>query len=113
MLCLYAAIVQTTALPHSYGIEYGWKWFSRILNLPVRRITAALILTFIETAGYEMYKKYPTQMPKLVKLLSEEVIPKMPAASVASVTRLQLFLEDTVTKSGTIPVPFGKYLKKK
>jgi hypothetical protein len=113
VLCLYAAIVQTTALPHSFGIENGWKWLSRMLNLPVRRITAALVLTFIETAGYEMYKKYPNQMPKLMKLLSEESIPKMPKASVASITRLQLFLEDTVTRTGSIPEPFGKFLKRK
>lgn len=113
VVCLYAAIVQTTALPHSYGIQHGWKWLSRILNLPVRRITASLILTFIETAGYEMYKKYPTQMPKLMKLLLADAIPKMPEASVASITRLQLFLDDTVLKTGSIPEPFGKHLKRK
>ena len=113
VLSLYSAIVQTTALPHSYGIQYGWKWLSRMFNLPVRRISASLILTFIEMAGYEMYKKYPTQMPKLMTLLIREIIPRMPEASVASITRLQLFLEETVIKTGSIPEPFGKHLKKK
>jgi hypothetical protein len=112
IVALYAAIVQTTALPHSYGISNGWTWLSRILNTPPRRITPLLLHTFLEVAGYDLYKQYPNQMPKVMRVLIQDVLPRMPEAAVASVTRLQLFLEETVIKSGTIPMPSGKHLKK-
>ena len=48
ILSVYAAIIQTTALPHSYGISHGWTWMARILNMPPRRITGLLIITFLE-----------------------------------------------------------------
>jgi hypothetical protein len=71
-----------------------------------------LILTFLEIAGYEMYKAYPRQMKKLIQLLHDQVLPKMPEGAKATVTRLKLFLEDTVGKQECIPMPTGKNLKR-
>jgi hypothetical protein len=113
ILALYAAILQTTALPHSYGIENGWRWLARILNMPPRRITPLLLLTFLEITGFMLYKTFPQQMPKLMQLLIKEYIPRMPEASIASTTRLKLFLEENVLKRGTLPEPPGRDLTKK
>ena len=33
---LYAAILQTSSgsQPHPHGLEHGWAWFARVLNMP-------------------------------------------------------------------------------
>lgn len=110
IVALYAAVVQTDAsnpyliiVPNSYGIQHGWSWMARILNMKPRKLTPLLILTFLEIAGNRLLQQYGEQGKKLVHLIIEKSIPMMPASSVASTTKLKLFLEDTVFKQGTIP----------
>ncbi|KAJ3260315.1 hypothetical protein HK103_000950 [Boothiomyces macroporosus] len=103
IVALYAAVVQTDAIPNSYGIQHGWSWMARILNMKPRKLTPLLILTFLEIAGNKLLQQYGEQGKKLVHLIIEKSIPMMPASSVASTTKLKLFLEDTVFKQGTIP----------
>lgn len=51
---LYAAIISTSQLPmeqlpHPYGLDHGWAWLSRILNMePHPTLTAAALGDFLE-----------------------------------------------------------------
>ncbi len=52
---LYAAIVQTPCLhpskPHPHGLEHGWAWLARVLNMePQPSITATLLYDFLEVS---------------------------------------------------------------
>ncbi|KAJ3005534.1 Nuclear pore complex nucleoporin component, partial [Thoreauomyces humboldtii] len=48
IIALYAAIVQTTLVPHSHAISEAWAWMARVLNGKPRRIASQLILVFLE-----------------------------------------------------------------
>ncbi|KAI8922579.1 GLE1-like protein-domain-containing protein [Powellomyces hirtus] len=110
ILTVYAAITQTTSIPHKHGVDQAWLWLTRTLNVKPRRIVSLLVLRFIEVAGHELLKAFPKQMEKLLVLLREVFIPMIPPEAVASTTRLQLFLDD-VFKTGKIPAPDGKILQ--
>lgn len=104
ILSLYAAIIQTDAIPNSYGMENGWKWMARLLNMKPRKITPLLIHTFLVVAGSGLMKKYGTQARKLIHVIVEGIIPIIPTAAIASTTKLKLFLEETVLLSNTFDV---------
>ncbi|XP_065830771.1 mRNA export factor GLE1-like [Oscarella lobularis] len=114
---LYAAIIQSTpprgvGKAHPHGIEHGWTWLSRLVNLsPRSNITATMLYDFLEVAGHDLMKTYKKQFQKLLVLICKEFYPKIEAVTSESkrgpVTRLKLFLE-TCIKSGKIPEPKGR-----
>jgi nucleoporin GLE1 len=105
IMALYAAIVQTkNAKITLYTIKHGWIWMSRILNMRPRRITSQLLLVFLQIAGNELLKVYKKQAEKLIHYIIEEIIPNLDKGSIASNTRLKLFLEETVLSKSTIPI---------
>ena len=118
---LYAAMMQTDLPPqlgdrkHPYGLEHGWAWFTRLLNLEPRpSVTATIIFDFLEVAGHAMHKRFGKQFQKLLLILCQNVLPKIlevtPKESKAGVMRLKLFL-DTCIKEGRIREPEGRLTK--
>ena len=64
---LYAAIIQTPQLPtsqmprpHPQGLEYGWAWLARMLNIePHPVVTAAALGDFLEVSiSYCLFHPY-------------------------------------------------------
>lgn len=115
---LYAAILQTDVPPqlgnrnHPHGLQYGWTWFTRMLNLEPRpSVTATILFDFLEVAGHAMMKRYGKQFKKLLMILCQEYLPKIldvtPANSKATVMRLKMFL-DTCIKEGRIKEAEGR-----
>ncbi|XP_057292176.1 mRNA export factor GLE1-like isoform X2 [Hydractinia symbiolongicarpus] len=115
---LYAAILQTDVPSqlgnrnHPHGLQYGWTWFTRMLNLEPRpSVTATILFDFLEVAGHAMLKRYGKQFKKLLLILCQEYLPKImdvtPANSKATVIRLKMFL-DTCIKEGRIKEPEGR-----
>ncbi|KAJ3180459.1 Nuclear pore complex nucleoporin component [Geranomyces variabilis] len=112
ILSLYAAIMQTTLFAdNAHGIQYAWLWLARALNAKPRRVTALLILTMLEIVGFELLQHYRKQAEKMLVFIRDEFLPRNPKESVASGTRLKLFI-DEVFKTGRIPPPEGKKLAK-
>ena len=98
-------------VPNSYGIENGWSWFARILNMKPRKLTPLLIHTFLIIAGNKLISIYKDQGLKLVYLLVDTLIPIIPVAAIASTTKLKLFLEETVIKTNSFPLNQGKKME--
>ena len=105
---LYAAIIQTLPLPvgpsrpHPHGLEHGWAWLARVLNMePHPTLTATAIGDFLEvknhsyrafplsyldslwscfsltqTAGHALLRKYNKVFKKLLFVLCKEYVPK-------------------------------------
>lgn len=92
----------------------GWTWLARLLNMPPKKITPHLLLTFLEVgprisganrsrlialcfahqcAGPELMRVYRKQMNKLLRFIADKYTPQMPKDSVAATTRLRLYLE--------------------
>ncbi|XP_028396330.1 nucleoporin GLE1-like [Dendronephthya gigantea] len=111
---LYAAVVTSkgaTTSDHPHGIDKGWTWLARTLNLkPYPSITATMLYEFIKVAGHLLMKQYGKQFQKLLLMLFKDFIPAMdevtPAKKKAPVQRFKDFLDECV-KTQKIAVPKG------
>ncbi|XP_062518503.1 mRNA export factor GLE1-like [Corticium candelabrum] len=116
ILRFYAAIIQSTPpgggqSAHPHGVEHGWVWLSRLVNLSPRQdVTATLLFDFLEVAGHALLEAYGKQFRKLLALIASEYYPKIekvtPESKRGPLTRLRQFLEDCV-KTGRISQPQG------
>ncbi|KXS21456.1 GLE1-domain-containing protein [Gonapodya prolifera JEL478] len=115
ILALYAALIQNLPgdAPNTfYDLGHGWTWLSRVLNLEPQRITPLLILTFLEIAGLELQRTFKSQFRKIWVLLERHLIPKMPEASISSLTLLTVAMTDWQrSRTGLIPAPPGLTLE--
>jgi len=113
LIALYAAILQSDPLqgrPHPYGIEHAWTWMARTLNRPPRRITATLVHTFLQVAGYALARKYNRQFYKMISLIKSHTLPAMKSTNnfhKGSVVRLQQEVEQGLLMNP--PVPEGRH----
>lgn len=95
-LALYAAFLQT--MPEGlqntfYTFDHAWTWLARTLNMPPRKITALLLLTFLESTAPELVRHYKQQALKIFHFILDKYLHLMPKDSVSATTRLKLFLE--------------------
>ncbi|PYD84296.1 hypothetical protein DNF23_55330, partial [Pseudomonas syringae pv. pisi] len=44
-----------------------------------RRFTAFVLVSFLEIAGYALYKHYGRQFEKILRLIQEHVLPSLPS----------------------------------
>ncbi|KAF9920222.1 hypothetical protein FBU30_009979 [Linnemannia zychae] len=102
---LYCAILQTTPPVGNniHSIDNGWRWMARILNMPPRPITPALI----QVCGNQFMRTYRNQATKTLQLLMNKFIPLIPKQGIAGTTRLKTLLEQFL-KTGNIPVAEGQ-----
>jgi len=112
-LSLYSAIMQTDlsafGTRNPIGIERAWTWLAKTVNGKTRRITATLIITFLEICGYEMHRTYRLQFSKLLKLILNQLIPTLPSDSPPGpTTRIVVFAEEYAR--GKLEPPKGKRL---
>ena len=109
---LYAAMIQMEMPPqlgnraHPFGLEYGWMWFTSIMNLKPRpSLTATVIFDFLEVAGHALMKRFGKQFKKVLLALCQDLMPKIlevtPPNSKAGAMRLKMFLDKCV-KEGKI-----------
>ncbi|KAL7750052.1 hypothetical protein RI367_004567 [Sorochytrium milnesiophthora] len=101
-VALWCAIIQTRPLSgrsNPYGIEHGWQWLARLLNLRPRSTTPEFVRTFLQIAGPAFLQRFPQQGPKLVAFIDSTYIAMCPKEAVAAATRLRMDLE-TYAKQG-------------
>lgn len=48
----YQPFINTLVGTNIHGMDNGWRWMARILNMPPRPITPALIQVFLEVSEY-------------------------------------------------------------
>ncbi|KAG0033100.1 hypothetical protein BGZ82_006254 [Podila clonocystis] len=106
---LYCAIMQTepTVGRNIYSITHAWTWMARVLNMPPRAITPALISSFVDVCGHVYLSTYRNQAMKIFRLTMTDFIPMVPKEGIAGATRLKIQLEDFM-KSGHIPKAEGR-----
>ncbi|KAG0362212.1 hypothetical protein BG005_006351 [Podila minutissima] len=106
---LYCAIMQTepTVGRNIYPITHAWTWMARVLNMPPRAITPALISSFVDVCGHVYLSTYRNQAMKIFRLTMTDFVPMVPKEGVAGATRLKTQLEDFM-KSGHIPKAEGR-----
>jgi hypothetical protein len=110
IIMLYAAMVQSKPLrpnvTNPYDAKYAWSWLEAILQMKPRPITPYLLAAFLEIAGYRFSQEFPKEFRAKMEFVQKQFIPMIPAESVASKTRLKIFI-DRYLDSGHIDPPEG------
>ncbi|PVV04637.1 hypothetical protein BB560_000849 [Smittium megazygosporum] len=105
IISFYASIIQTTPKDQLNPIPIfnGWKWLSRMLNLPISGIYPSLITSFLSISGFVLDKAYKTQFKKIMQLLHSDYLryakEKVPE-SISSISRLESVLNSFFSLSG-------------
>ena len=116
---LYAALIISSPPPlsggsggmaHPHGIEHGWSWLGRMVNIEPRPdITATVLHEFISVAGHSLSRTYRRQFVKLLQTVSSEYLPRIvavtPSGASGPVTRLESLLKTCI--SGATSPPKG------
>lgn len=74
---LYGALVQTEieGFPNRHGLQEGWAWVARFLNyLPPNKYTAVALKSFLEMAGFGLFRKYKSQFKKILRVIDEDFL---------------------------------------
>ena len=108
--CMVSQAPRGTSSPHPHGLEQAWMWLCRTLNLePHPDVTAGMIHDVLSVTGHALASEYRGQFIKLLQCLLRDYLPKLRSVSVtsAAVSRLEIFLEETVKNNGRIAPPEG------
>lgn len=74
---LYGALVQTEVgyIENLHGLREGWAWLARFLNsLPANLYTAVALQSFLEMAGFALYRRYKNQFEKLLSIIARDFL---------------------------------------
>jgi hypothetical protein len=61
------------------GIRAAWRWLARLVNMPVRRASAVVLLPFLDTLGAPLHAAYGRQFVKLLDHVADVYMPKLGA----------------------------------
>ncbi|KAI3467618.1 hypothetical protein Pfo_024280 [Paulownia fortunei] len=74
---LYGALVQAEVggFQNLHGLKEGWAWLARFLNaLPANLYSAVALHSFLEMAGFALYRRYKNQFEKLLGIISRDFL---------------------------------------
>ncbi|KAL6529192.1 hypothetical protein OROGR_014815 [Orobanche gracilis] len=74
---LYGALVQAEVggFQNLHGLKEGWAWLARLLNaLPANLYTAVALHSFLEMAGFALYRRYRNQFEKLMSIVARDFL---------------------------------------
>ncbi|KAI3921369.1 hypothetical protein MKW92_028292 [Papaver armeniacum] len=74
---LYGALVQTevSGVRNLHGLKEGWAWVARLLNsLEPNIYTAVALNSFLEMAGFALFRTYKTQFQKMLNFISRHFV---------------------------------------
>ncbi|KAL6573763.1 hypothetical protein OROHE_002222 [Orobanche hederae] len=74
---LYGALVQAEVggFQNLHGLKDGWAWLARLLNaLPANLYTAVALHSFLEMAGFALYRRYRNQFEKLMSIVARDFL---------------------------------------
>lgn len=99
----YAAIIQSPkplgCHNHPHGIQHGWTWLTRFMNVePRKEVTATILYDFIDVAGHALFLEYGKQFIKIMKVIRHRFLDEISRVSAGQhrgpTERLKIFMED-------------------
>ncbi len=115
IVCLFGAITQAEptirGVSNPVGLPRGWNWLARVLNLKPEPITPFLICSFLESAGYKLWRLQGDVFAKLLRSIKTQILDLIPESAVAAKTRLDIFISEFFSRSPpSLPEPKGHAL---
>lgn len=117
-----AALMQTDSqfmdaqvFPNLYSIDHAWPWLASFLNNPsflACPYSVPVLVTFLTVCGFSMRARFGRQFQKILLLIQEEYLHRIPKSAVAAQTRLEILVRDSLSGSKGICIePEGRKIK--
>ncbi|OWM89697.1 hypothetical protein CDL15_Pgr024445 [Punica granatum] len=111
---LYGALVQTEVegVQNPHGLAEGWAWLARFLNaLPANIYTAVTLKSFLQMAGYALYRKYKSQFGKILNVISENYLAALKARDNSELNPVIAEIQSYIEDKKFLQVPEGRVLQ--
>jgi len=69
----------TRAAPNLLGTATAWVWLAKVINQAPQRITATLLLAFLQPSAHALAEAYPRQFRKLLSFVNDVYVVKIQA----------------------------------
>ncbi|XP_051120161.1 mRNA export factor GLE1 isoform X2 [Andrographis paniculata] len=96
---LYGALVQTEVGPFQnlHGLGEGWAWLARFLNaLPANLYTAVALQSFLEMAGFALYRKYRNQFKKLLSIIDRDFLSALKEGGSTKINKVKMSIRNYI-----------------
>ncbi|KAI3855916.1 hypothetical protein MKX03_027460 [Papaver bracteatum] len=111
---LYGALVQTevSGVQNLHGLKEGWAWIARLLNsLPANIYTAVALNSFLEMAGFALFKTYKTQFRKILDIISRHFLGALESKQNPKLNPIIMKLKTYIDTNQFLKEPEGWLLK--
>ncbi|KAI3836326.1 hypothetical protein MKX03_020814 [Papaver bracteatum] len=111
---LYGALVQTevSGFRNLHGLEEGWAWIARLLNSREANICTAVALnSFLEMAGFALFRKYKTQFQKILNVISRSFVEALESKQDPNLKPVIVQLKTYIDRNLFLEEPEGWLLK--
>ncbi|RZC72320.1 hypothetical protein C5167_035488 [Papaver somniferum] len=111
---LYGALVQTEVrgVKTLHGLKEGWAWVARLLNsLEPDIYTAVALYSFLEMAGFALFRAYKTQFQKMLNFISGRFVDALESKQDPDLKPVIVQLETYIDTNQFLKEPEGRHLK--
>lgn len=108
---LYGALVQTEVpgFQNIHGLTEGWAWLARLLNaLPANKYTVVAMNSFLQMAGFSLYRKFKPQFLKMLSIISDNFLPVLRAREDPELKQVTLSLQTYIKDKVYLQEPVGR-----
>ncbi|KAI3882329.1 hypothetical protein MKW92_020090 [Papaver armeniacum] len=111
---LYGALVQTevSGVRNLHGLKEGWAWVARLLNsLEANLYTAVALNSFLEVAGFALFRTYKTQFQKMLNFISRRFVEALESKQDPELKPVIVQLQTYIDRNQFLKEPEGWLLK--
>ncbi|KAI3906975.1 hypothetical protein MKW92_023591 [Papaver armeniacum] len=111
---LYGALVQTevSGFRNLHGLKEGWAWVARLLNsLEPNIYTAVALNSFLEMAGFALFRTYKTQFQKMLNFISRHFVGALESKQDPNLKPVIVQLQTYIDTNQFLNEPVGWLLK--
>ncbi|KAI3904806.1 hypothetical protein MKW92_047622 [Papaver armeniacum] len=111
---LYGALVQkeVNGVRNLHGLKEGWAWVARLLNSPEANIyTAVALNSFLEMAGFALFRTYKTQFQKMLNFISRRFVEALESKQDPELKPVIVQLQTYIDTNQFLKEPEGRLLK--
>ncbi|CAN6478256.1 unnamed protein product [Victoria cruziana] len=109
-MTLYAALIQTEipGIANQHGLNEGWAWLARFLNvISADRTTATALVAFLRAAGHALYRRYGNQFIKVLRVITQKFLPNLKKREDPSASKVINNLETYLQSKEFLSEPKG------
>lgn len=111
MIILYASFIQQPSIrfDHPHGLEHGWNWVARLLNLPPNEFTFVFLMDFLQICGHSLKIRYSVQFKKIIEVIQNHYLKKFPEKTDFGSVKMRL--TEFCSNFVNLKEPYGRFLE--